>query len=79
MKIVKIIALGLNMASPQGQLFYIDSYSKNSSKVFSSETIGPIKAKFHLDPQWVEGTKVCLLHLGNMTKMATMPIYGKNP
>ena len=24
-------------------------------------------------------TKVCLPHLGHMTKMAAMPIYGKNP
>ena len=28
---------------------------------------------------WVEGTKVCARHLGHMTKMADMPIYGKNP
>ena len=28
---------------------------------------------------WVGGTKVCLRHLGHMTKMAAMPIYGKNP
>ena len=26
----------------------------------------------------VGGTKVCSLHLEHMTKMATMPIYGKN-
>ena len=25
------------------------------------------------------GMKVCLRHLGHMTKMATTPIYGKNP
>ena len=25
------------------------------------------------------GTKVCSRHLGHMTKMAAMPIYGKNP
>ena len=39
----------------------------------------PIKAKFCVEPPWVGGTKVCLQHLGHMTKMATMPIYGKNP
>ena len=28
---------------------------------------------------WISGTKVCSWHLGHMTKMAAMPIYGKNP
>ena len=49
------------------------------SKVFSSETAWPIKAKFYVEPPWLGGTKVCSLHLGHMTKMAAMPIYGKNP
>ena len=31
-----------------------------------------------MEPPWVGGTKVCLRHLGHMTKMAAMPIYGKN-
>ena len=48
------------------------------SKIFS-ETAGPIKAKFYVEPPWVGGTKVCLQHLGYMTKMAATPIYGKNP
>ena len=30
-----------------------------------------------MDSQWVGGTKDCSLHLGHMTKMATMPSYGK--
>ena len=39
------------MAPPQESfLFYIDSYREHSSNVFSSETIGPIKAKFHMEP-----------------------------
>ena len=25
------------------------------------------------------GKKVCLLHLGHITKIAVMPMYGKNP
>ena len=37
------------------------------------------KAKFYVEPSWVGGTKVCLRHLGHMTKMATITIYGKNP
>ena len=31
-----------------------------------------------MEPQWDEGMKVCLWGLGHMTKMAAMPIYGKN-
>ena len=34
---------------------------------------------FHMEPQWDGGTKVCSNDLGHMTKMASMPIYGKNP
>ena len=53
--------------------------SSTISKIFFSETACPIKAKFYVEPPWVGGTKVCSRHLGHMTKMAAMPIYGKNP
>ena len=36
-----------------------------------------MKVKFYLEPQWVGGTKVSSRNPGHMTKMATMPIYGK--
>ena len=49
------------------------------SKIFFSETAGPIEAKFYVEPPWVGGTIFCSLHLGHMTKMAATPIYGKNP
>ena len=49
------------------------------SNIFFSETAGPIKAKFYVEPPWVGGTIFCLSHLGHMTKMAATPIYGKNP
>ena len=49
------------------------------SKIFFSKTAWPIKAKFYVEPPWEGGTKVCSRHLGHMTKMAVMPIYGKNP
>ena len=49
------------------------------SKIFFSETAGPIKAKFYVEPPWVGGTIFCSRHLGHMTKMAATPIYGKNP
>ena len=47
-------------------------------KCFSSETAWPIKAKFYVGPPWEGGTKVCINGPGHMTKMAAMPIYGKN-
>ena len=49
------------------------------SKIFFSNTAWPIKAKFYVEPPWVEETKVCSRHLGHMTKMAATPIYGKIP
>ena len=52
--------------------------SSTISNVFSSETAWPIKAKFHVEPPREGGTKVCINGPGHMTKMAAMPIYGKN-
>ena len=48
------------------------------SNIFSSETAWPIKAKFNVEPPWEGGPKVCINGPGHMTKMAAMPIYGKN-
>ena len=48
------------------------------SKIFFEPAL-PIKAKFYVEPPWVGGMKDCSQHLGHMTKMAAMPIYGKNP
>ena len=42
------------------------------------ETTGLIEAKFHMVSPWDEGTKVCSNSPGHMTKVTTMPIYGKN-
>ena len=47
------------------------------SNIFS-ETTGPIKVKFHMEPPWDGGTNVCSIGPGHMTKMAAMPIYGKS-
>ena len=46
--------------------------------IFSSETAMPIKAKFYVESPWEGGTKVCINGPDHMTKMAAMPIYGKN-
>ena len=48
------------------------------SNVFSAETAWPIKAKFYVEPPWQGGTKVYINGPGHMTKLAAMPIYGKN-
>ena len=40
--------------------------------------VGPVEAKFHIDPQWIWEREVYLPHLGHMNKMAAMLIYGKN-
>ena len=50
----------------------------HTSNIFSSETIGPVKVKFHIEPPWDGGTKVCSNDPGHITRMAHMPIYGKN-
>ena len=46
---------------------------------FFSETAWPIKVKFHRKRLKELGTNVFFNNPGHMTKMATMPIQGKNP
>ena len=48
------------------------------SNIFSSETTGPIEAKFHMESLWDGRTRICSNGPGHMTKMAAIPIYGKN-
>ena len=48
------------------------------SNNFSSETTSPIATKFHIQLSGPLGKKNCSNGLGHMTKMAAMPIYGKN-
>ena len=55
-----------------------DRRRSQCSKIFFSKTACPINAKFSVEPPWFGGTKVCSRHLGQMTKMAATPIYGKN-
>ena len=50
----------------------------HSLNIFSSETTGPIKVKFHMELLQDRGTKVCSNGPDHMTKMAAMPVYGKN-
>ena len=46
----------------------------NIFKLLFLETARPIGAKFHVDPPWDGGTKVCSNDSGHMTKMTAMPI-----
>ena len=48
------------------------------SVIFSSVTTEPTESKFHVEPPWDWGTKVCSNGPGRMTKMVTKSMYGKN-
>ena len=48
------------------------------SNIFFSETPWPINAKLHVESPWKVGKEVYINGPGHMTKMATMPIHGKN-
>ena len=43
------------------------------------KTTGPNELEFHMETPKDGGTKVCSNGPGHITKMATTPIYGKNP
>ena len=45
-----------------------------SSNIFS-ETTWPTIAKFHMEPQWDERTKVCSRTLAYITKLAATRIF----
>ena len=57
---------------------YVFCRRPHSLNIFSSETTGPIKVKFHMELLWDGGRKVCSKGPGQMTKMAAMLIYGRN-
>ena len=47
-------------------------------KDFSSENTEPISIKSHMQPLDKGGKKIYIFCPGHITKMATLPIYGKN-
>ena len=66
----------------QGQgnsLTFVQGHSDlNFQTSFSKKNIRLFEAKFHMKPRWDVGMKMCSNDPGHMTKMASMPIYGKN-
>ena len=56
---------------PRSLIFY-------QFQTFLSNPTGPVKAKFHVEPPWEGEAKIYSNGLGHITKMATIPIYGKN-
>ena len=52
--------------------------SSTISNFFSSETTWPIEAKFYVEPPWEGEMKSYIKGPGHMTKVAAIPIYGKN-
>ena len=56
----------------------LESHQIIIKKVFS-QTIGPIELKFHVKTPYDKLAKIYIKCFGHMTKMAAMPIYGKNP
>ena len=49
------------------------------SKIFFSETTWPVKAQYYRKHLWEGEINMFINNPGHMTKMAAMPIYGKNP
>ena len=47
--------------------------------IVSSETTRPFELKFHMKTLYDRLAKIFTNCTGHMTKMATRPIYGKNP
>ena len=47
--------------------------------IVSSETTRPFELKFHVKTPYDRLAKIFTNCTGHMTKMATMPIYGKTP
>ena len=55
----------------------LDARSFKYQNIISLEIAWPIKLIFYVERSWVVALKFCLQYLGHMTKMATVPIYGK--
>ena len=71
----------MNIKCQGNSLTLVQDHSDSTfANFFFLETAGPIEAKYHVEPPWVGGIKVCTNGLCHMTKtkIADMSIYGKN-
>ena len=69
----------MNIKCQGHSLTWVQGHSDSTfSNFVSRETAMPIETKFHVKPQLDSGTEDYSNGLGHMTKMAVMPIYGKN-
>ena len=70
----------MNIKSQGHSLTLIQSHSDSHFQIsfFSLETARPTEAKFHVEPPWDGGMKVCSNGPGHMTNMAARPIYDRN-
>ena len=57
----------------------INKFQRSRLTFNFSETTRPIELKFHMKTPCDRLAKIYTNCTGHMTKMATMPIYGKNP
>ena len=69
----------MNIKGQGHSLTLIQGHSDSTfSNFFFLETAWPIEAKFYVEHPWDGGLKIWSNGLGQITKMAAMPIYGKN-
>ena len=69
----------MNIKGQGHSLTFVQGQSDSKfSNFFSLETPMPIEAKFYVEPPMDEAMKGNTNGLCHMTKMAAMPIYGKN-
>ena len=68
----------MNIKDQGHSLTFIQDHSDSTfSNFFFSKNTRPIEARFHIEPPWDIGMKICSNVPGHMTKMASSPIYGK--
>ena len=69
----------MNIKGQGHSLTLVQGHSDSTfSNFFCLETAGPIETKFHVEPPYDRGTRICSNGPGHITKMAAMPIYGKS-
>ena len=69
----------MNIKGQGHSLTLVQGHSDSTfSNFFFLETAWPIEAKFYMEPAWDGGMKVWSNGQGHMTKMAAMPLCGKN-